>query len=68
MKDKKALSPSVQHCPLCGNDEYLVSNSGSMLCAGCGSFFENVHQMVATEPMQIKAATPIHFNASTMMN
>lgn len=32
-------------CPLCGSDEYLLSDNNSMLCAGCGSFFEDVDKI-----------------------
>ncbi|MGY5538024.1 hypothetical protein [Vibrio brasiliensis] len=35
-------------CPLCGSEEYLLSESDSMLCAECGSFFEDVTQLAPT--------------------
>ena len=37
-------------CPLCGSEEYLLSEKHSMLCAECGSFFEDVDQVVAAKP------------------
>ncbi|MFB9190859.1 hypothetical protein ACODM8_09500 [Vibrio ostreicida] len=36
-------------CPLCGSEEYLLSDEDSLLCVQCGSFFEDVKQ-VMTEP------------------
>lgn len=38
-------------CPLCGSEEYLLSESDSMLCAECGSFFEHVTELTSTPPM-----------------
>lgn len=35
-------------CPLCGSEEYLLSESDSMLCAECGSFFEDVTQLTTS--------------------
>lgn len=37
-------------CPLCGSEEYLLSEKNSMLCAECGSFFEDVDQIVTAMP------------------
>lgn len=37
-------------CPLCGSEEYLLSEKNSMLCAECGSFFEDIDQVVAAMP------------------
>ena len=38
-------------CPLCGSEEYLLSETGSMLCAQCGTFFEDIEQAVALQPI-----------------
>lgn len=51
MKDKLSIE-DIECCPLCKCDEFLISNSGSMLCAQCGSFFESVHLVVAVEHYQ----------------
>ncbi|RTZ17404.1 hypothetical protein EJ063_01080 [Vibrio aquaticus] len=37
-------------CPLCGSEEYLLAASDKMLCAECGSFFEDVSQITPTQP------------------
>ncbi|NVD07864.1 hypothetical protein FCU94_13315 [Vibrio sp. JPW-9-11-11] len=37
-------------CPLCGSQEYLLSESDNMLCAECGSFFESVTQITPLSP------------------
>ena len=29
-------------CPLCGSDEYLLSDKNQFLCAGCGTFLDDV--------------------------
>lgn len=49
MKENRSTTQDINHCPLCNCDEFLISDSGSLLCASCGSFFENVHQIVAME-------------------
>ena len=48
MKEKLFSDQQIKHCPLCHCDEFLISDSGSMLCAQCGSFFENVRQIVVS--------------------
>lgn len=41
-------------CPLCGSDEYLLSEKNSMLCAECGSFFEDVDKIAIHQaPIQL---------------
>ncbi|KOO09354.1 hypothetical protein [Vibrio hepatarius] len=53
-------------CPLCGSEEYLLSEKNSMLCAECGSFFEDLEQVVAFEPhinlvmAERKTVIPLH--------
>lgn len=37
-------------CPLCGSEEYLLAASDKMLCAECGSFFEDVSQITPSQP------------------
>ncbi|WP_159652961.1 hypothetical protein [Vibrio atypicus] len=37
-------------CPLCGSEEYLLSDKNNMLCAECGSFFEDVDKIVVHQP------------------
>lgn len=66
MEDKLSLIEDVDHCPLCNCDEFLISNSGSLLCAGCGSLFENVQQIVASEALHASAITPITINQSML--
>lgn len=48
---------NVLCCPLCGSDEYLLSDNDSMLCAGCGSFFENVTQLRAMPTLHHRVGT-----------
>lgn len=43
-------------CPLCGSEEYLLSESDNMLCAKCGSFFEDVTQLATSHT----SPTPNH--------
>lgn len=38
-------------CPLCGSEEYLLSETDSMLCAQCGTFFEDIKHVVVTQPI-----------------
>ena len=68
MKETKAATLEPQCCPLCGCDEYLISDSGSMLCAGCGSFFENVHQILSCGISHAKRIEPIFIQTSSLMN
>lgn len=68
MKENKASTIDHQCCPLCGSDEYLMSGSGSLLCAECGSFFENVHQVISSETLHVISAVPIYFSHSSLMN
>ena len=37
-------------CPLCGREEYLLSEKNKMLCAECGSFFEDIDKIVVQQP------------------
>jgi len=37
-------------CPLCGSEEYLLSSNDKLLCAECGSFFEDIKSVVITQP------------------
>lgn len=67
MKENKT-SLEYQCCPLCGSDEYLMSGSGSMLCAKCGSFFENIHLIVSSETLHVRSAVPIYSSTSSLMN
>ncbi|KJY83840.1 hypothetical protein TW81_05795 [Vibrio galatheae] len=57
-KDEKRND--VLCCPLCGSEEYLLSDTNNMLCAVCGSFFENVTQLKPNHtlfrPIGFKAA------------
>lgn len=39
------IEQTILCCPLCGSQEYLLSESDSMLCAECGSFFESVSKI-----------------------
>ncbi|MBA5763247.1 hypothetical protein H2O73_12865 [Vibrio sp. 404] len=57
---------NVDHCPLCNCDEFLISNSGSLLCAGCGSLFEDVQQIVATETLHPASIAPITITQSML--
>lgn len=41
----KLIEYPILCCPLCGSQEYLLSESDNMLCAECGSFFESVSQI-----------------------
>ncbi|USD35322.1 MULTISPECIES: hypothetical protein [Vibrio] len=38
-------------CLLCGSEEYFLSEADSMLCAQCGAFFEDIKQVVVTQPI-----------------
>ncbi|KOO15928.1 hypothetical protein AKJ18_07205 [Vibrio xuii] len=38
-------------CPLCGSEEYLLSSNDKMLCAECGSFFEDIKSIIITQPV-----------------
>lgn len=42
MKIKQLKSIKTLCCPLCGSEDYLLSESDDMLCAECGSFFNDV--------------------------
>lgn len=45
--------PHLEHslcCPLCGSEEYLLSEKNKMLCAECGSFFEDIDQIEIQQP------------------
>lgn len=48
---KEKTSNDVLCCPLCGSEEYLLSSSDKMLCAECGSFFEDIKTIVNEQPI-----------------
>lgn len=60
------MHDNVLCCPLCGCEEYLLSSANSMLCAGCGSFFENVTKLTPTNMVCHRVGTVTHYtnNAS----
>lgn len=46
----KPNNEETLYCPLCGSDEYLLSNTNKFLCAECGSFFEDVDKIIVHQP------------------
>ncbi len=66
MKEKLHSNHEIEHCPLCYGDEFLISDSGSMLCGQCGSFFENVHKVVARESFRPKSFKYVMHSSSMM--
>lgn len=52
---------NVLCCPLCGSEEYLLSSSNSMLCAECGSFFENVTKLTPTNIICHRVGTVVSY-------
>ncbi|WP_244204666.1 hypothetical protein [Vibrio rhodolitus] len=59
MKEKLFAIDDIDHCPLCNCDEFLISESGSFLCAQCGSFFENVNHIVSHQAFTPTSSLPI---------
>ncbi len=55
-------TPTPLCCPLCGHDEYLLSDKNQFLCAKCGAYFEDVTQVNQsirfTAPLTLLATTP----------
>lgn len=55
--NKDEMLNDVLCCPLCGSEEYLLSDNNNMLCVECGSFFENVTQLTPTHALLHKVGT-----------
>ncbi len=51
-------------CPLCGHDDYLLSEHNQFLCATCGTFFDDVASVVATQVAPVEPAAVITPNSS----
>ncbi|GAB2650152.1 hypothetical protein [Vibrio panuliri] len=64
MKDKLRPFQEIEHCPLCNCDELMLSDSGAMLCAQCGSFFKDVKQIVSFEPLPPKVILNVSHSSS----
>ncbi|WP_070966244.1 hypothetical protein [Vibrio sonorensis] len=66
MKTNNNAHSDTLCCPLCGSDEYLLSEKDTMLCAGCGSTFNNVSKL-STKPVVFaaKAIKVTHFIPNT---
>ncbi|MEZ8100865.1 hypothetical protein [Vibrio bivalvicida] len=64
--NKEEMLNDVLCCPLCGSEEYLLSDSNNMLCAECGSFFENVTQFIPISALSQRVGTlsSTHHNGS----
>lgn len=68
MNNTNALNSNGLSCPLCGNQEYLISDSNKMICGGCGTFFDDLKQVVAALPSTQMSHTYIHCNNSLLTN
>lgn len=51
MQDNDDVNNDVLLCPLCGSEEYLLSDKNTMLCGGCGAMIDNVDQFHHDKPV-----------------
>ncbi len=47
MQEDREQNSEVLRCPLCGGEEYLLSDNNTMLCASCGVLVQITHQLHA---------------------
>lgn len=45
MDKNEECNDGILRCPLCGSEEYLLSDSNTLICANCGCLIENVDQV-----------------------